>query len=99
MHSDLLGPVDGDDYTYRDTFDITSTSYSEPLTDLGNLRLTNTVIGPCGEDTVLNINTAIRVNNANNTKGSGFISTDSVSDGCGFTDQCLISFSFLVDRH
>jgi len=70
-HSDLLGPVAGDDYTYRDEFDITSTSYS-----------------PCGEDTVLNINTAIRVNNANNTKGSGYISTDSIDT------SLLQTFSF-----
>ena len=40
--------------------------------------LTATVQSPCGKDTVLNINSDVRTNNANNTKGSGYITTDSV---------------------
>jgi len=57
----LAGPVDGAEYTYRDTFNIVNTSYS-----------------PCGEDTVLNINSAVQVSNSGNKQGSGFITEDSV---------------------
>lgn len=60
-HSQLVGPVNGADYTYRDTFDLTSTTTS-----------------PCGVDSVLNINSALQVNNAANTKGSGYITDDSI---------------------
>ncbi|KDR84683.1 hypothetical protein GALMADRAFT_133925 [Galerina marginata CBS 339.88] len=59
--SDLVGPVDGKDYTYRDTFDLVST-----------------VLAPCGVSSVLNIQSDLRVSNAKNTKGSGYIATDSV---------------------
>jgi len=57
----LTGPVDGAEYTYRDTFDIATTTYS-----------------PCGQDTVLNINSAVQVSNSQNSKGSGFITEDSI---------------------
>jgi hypothetical protein len=59
--SALKGPVDGKDYTYRDTFD-----------------LATTVLAPCGANTVLNINDSLQVSNSGNTKGSGYIATDSV---------------------
>ncbi|KAF9523793.1 secreted protein, partial [Crepidotus variabilis] len=55
------GPVDGNYYTYRDTFDLTST-----------------VLSPCGVNTVLNVNSDIRVSNTKNKAGSGYIATDSV---------------------
>ncbi|TFK33324.1 hypothetical protein BDQ12DRAFT_768673 [Crucibulum laeve] len=60
-HSDLVGPVDGSDYTYRDSFDLVST-----------------VLSPCGINTVLNIQSDLRVSNAKNTKGSGYIANDSI---------------------
>ncbi|KAF5327454.1 hypothetical protein D9619_004222 [Psilocybe cf. subviscida] len=59
--SDLVGPVDGADYTYRDTFDLVST-----------------VISPCGASAVLNIQSDLRTSNSKNTKGSGYIATDSI---------------------
>ncbi|KAF8159145.1 hypothetical protein B0H34DRAFT_796446 [Crassisporium funariophilum] len=39
--------------------------------------LVSTVLAPCGADTVLNIASDIRTNNAQNKAGSGYISTDS----------------------
>ncbi|TEB23486.1 hypothetical protein FA13DRAFT_1639829 [Coprinellus micaceus] len=62
--SDLAGPVDGDYYTYRDSFDLVSTVQS-----------------PCGKATVLNINSDVRVSNSQNTKGQGYIATDSINTG------------------
>jgi hypothetical protein len=59
--SNLLGPVGGSYYTYRDNFDLVST-----------------VLAPCGKDTVLNIQSDIRVSNADNKQGSGYIATDSI---------------------
>ncbi|KAF9045075.1 hypothetical protein BJ165DRAFT_1346500 [Panaeolus papilionaceus] len=59
--SDLVGPVQGADYTYRDNFDLVST-----------------VMSPCGVSTVLNVQSDLRANNAQNTKGSGYIATDSI---------------------
>ncbi|KAJ2915662.1 hypothetical protein MD484_g4741, partial [Candolleomyces efflorescens] len=59
--SDLVGPVDGADYTYRDSFDLVST-----------------VLSPCGQDTVLVVTSDLRVNNAQNRQGSGYIATDSI---------------------
>ncbi|KAF9041612.1 hypothetical protein BJ165DRAFT_1595978 [Panaeolus papilionaceus] len=59
--SNLVGPVTGKDYTYRDQFD-----------------LATTVLSPCGATTVLNVQSDLRVNNAANTKGSGYIATDSI---------------------
>lgn len=60
-HGTLTGPVDGNEYTYRDTFDIATTTTS-----------------PCGQDTVLNINSAVQVSNSGNRQGSGFITEDSI---------------------
>ncbi|PPQ99392.1 hypothetical protein CVT24_005375 [Panaeolus cyanescens] len=40
--------------------------------------LYSTVLSPCGKDTVLNIKNELRTNNAQNTKGSGYIATDSI---------------------
>jgi hypothetical protein len=60
-HGDLKGPVSGAEYTYRDTFNLTSVSYS-----------------PCGQPTVLNINSAVAVSNSQNRNGTGFITTDSI---------------------
>jgi hypothetical protein len=40
--------------------------------------LVSTNQAPCGVSTVLNINSDVRVNNANNTKGSGYLATDSI---------------------
>ncbi|KAH9481339.1 putative secreted protein [Psilocybe cubensis] len=59
--SDLVGPVDGADYTYRDSFDLVST-----------------VLSPCGASTVLNVVSDVRASNTRNTKGSGYIATDSI---------------------
>ncbi|KAF6756597.1 hypothetical protein DFP72DRAFT_272511 [Ephemerocybe angulata] len=66
--SALVGPVEGQEYTYRDEFELYST-----------------VNSPCGVATVLNINSDIRVNNANNTKGSGYFATDSVDTALATT--------------
>ncbi|KAJ3536331.1 hypothetical protein NMY22_g6076 [Coprinellus aureogranulatus] len=68
--SNLTGPVVGEEYTYRDSFDLTSTVQS-----------------PCGVETVLNINTDLRVNNAANTKGMGLIATDSVDAALATFDR------------
>jgi len=43
-----------------------------------SFSLTPTIASPCGEDTVLNINSAVRVDNSGNTAGSGFITDDSI---------------------
>ncbi|TFK72640.1 secreted protein [Pluteus cervinus] len=67
-HSTLTGPVDGDDYTYRDAFDLYSTN-----------------LAPCGKDTVLNIQSDVRVSNSKNTQGSGYIATDSVDTALSTT--------------
>ncbi|KAJ2922383.1 hypothetical protein H1R20_g14718, partial [Candolleomyces eurysporus] len=40
--------------------------------------LASTVLAPCGASTVLNVNAEVRVNNQNNTKGSGYLANDSV---------------------
>jgi len=40
--------------------------------------LVSTVTAPCGETTILNVNSELRVNNAANPGGSGYIATDSV---------------------
>ncbi|KAJ7581345.1 hypothetical protein C8J56DRAFT_1057339 [Mycena floridula] len=40
--------------------------------------LTPTIYSPCGEDTVLNINTQVRVDNSGNTKGFGYVTDDSI---------------------
>ncbi|KAJ2922369.1 hypothetical protein H1R20_g14721, partial [Candolleomyces eurysporus] len=66
--SELVGPVDGKDYTYRDSFDLVST-----------------VTSPCGVDTVLNINSDVRVNNAGNSRGSGYLATDSIDTALATT--------------
>jgi len=59
--SSLTGPVNGKEYTYRDSFDLVST-----------------VLAPCGAQSVLNVQSDIRVSNSANTKGSGYIATDSI---------------------
>lgn len=59
--SDLVGPIEGQEYTYRDNFDLVST-----------------VMAPCGQSTVLNINSDVRVSNSANTKGAGYLATDSI---------------------
>lgn len=41
--------------------------------------LVSTVTSPCGVSSVLNIQSDLRVSNSKNTKGSGYIATDSVS--------------------
>jgi len=40
--------------------------------------LVATVTAPCGATTVLNVQSDLRVSNSANTKGSGYIATDSV---------------------
>ncbi|KAF6751324.1 hypothetical protein DFP72DRAFT_816720 [Ephemerocybe angulata] len=40
--------------------------------------LVSTNLAPCGVDTVLNINSDVRVSNSANTKGAGYIATDSI---------------------
>ncbi|PPQ99396.1 hypothetical protein CVT24_005379 [Panaeolus cyanescens] len=66
--SNLVGPVAGADYTYRDTFDLVST-----------------VLSPCGVASVLNVQSDLRANNAQNTKGSGYIATDSIDTALATT--------------
>ncbi|KAK1218370.1 hypothetical protein PQX77_018932 [Marasmius sp. AFHP31] len=41
-------------------------------------NLTPTIYSPCGEDTVLNINSQVRVDNTQNKKGYGFVTDDSI---------------------
>jgi hypothetical protein len=41
--------------------------------------LVSTVTSPCGQSTVLNVNSDVRVSNSGNSKGSGYLATDSVS--------------------
>ncbi|EAU93304.1 hypothetical protein CC1G_13195 [Coprinopsis cinerea okayama7 len=65
---DLVGPVDGADYTYRDMFDLVSTVQS-----------------PCGISTVLNVQSDLRVSNSQNTRGSGYIATDSIDTALNTT--------------
>lgn len=93
-HSDLAGPVYGmlldisfalastnthhwigNDYTYRDSFDLVSTN-----------------LAPCGTSTILNMNSDVRVNNAANRQGSGYLATDSV-DAKLSTVSCFHSIS------
>jgi len=57
----MVGPIVGDEYTFRDTFNITETNFS-----------------PCGEATVMNMNSILQVNNAANPQGSGLITSDSI---------------------
>ncbi|KAF5331964.1 hypothetical protein D9611_008848 [Ephemerocybe angulata] len=66
--SDLVGPVDGAEYTYRDNFDLVSTVQS-----------------PCGQSTVLNINSDVRVSNSANSKGQGYLATDSIDTSLATT--------------
>ncbi|TEB35279.1 hypothetical protein FA13DRAFT_1624387, partial [Coprinellus micaceus] len=40
--------------------------------------LVSTVTSPCGKSTVLNINSDVRVSNSANTKGAGYLATDSI---------------------
>ncbi|KAJ2922370.1 hypothetical protein H1R20_g14720, partial [Candolleomyces eurysporus] len=47
--------------------------------------LVSTVISPCGSDTVLNINSDLRVSNSANTKGSGYLATDSIDTALATT--------------
>ncbi|RXW15628.1 hypothetical protein EST38_g10226 [Candolleomyces aberdarensis] len=49
-----------------------SYSYSD------SFDLVSTVTAPCGSSTLLNINADVRVNNANNTKGYGYLANDFV---------------------
>ncbi|KAK1231221.1 hypothetical protein PQX77_005666 [Marasmius sp. AFHP31] len=41
-------------------------------------NLTPTIYSPCGEDTILNINSQVRVDNSANKNGYGFITDDSI---------------------
>lgn len=65
----------GNDYTYRDSFDLVSTN-----------------LAPCGTSTILNMNSDVRVNNAANRQGSGYLATDSV-DAKLSTVSCFHSIS------
>lgn len=49
-------------------------------------NLSPTIYSPCGQDTVLNVNTAVRVDNSGNSAGSGFITNDSVRAVSCFLD-------------
>ncbi|KAJ7579062.1 hypothetical protein C8J56DRAFT_1059304 [Mycena floridula] len=64
--STLKGPVEGEGADYI---------YRDEF------NLTPTIYSPCGEDTVLNINTEVRIDNSANPKGSGFITDDSIDAG------------------
>lgn len=66
--SDLTGPIVGQEYTYRDNFDLVST-----------------VMAPCGQNSVLNINSDVRVSNAGNSKGQGYLATDSIDTSLSTT--------------
>ncbi|PPQ87793.1 hypothetical protein CVT25_008837 [Psilocybe cyanescens] len=76
--SDLTGPVDGADYTYRDAFDLVST-----------------VTSPCGVSSVLNIQSDLRVSNSKNTKGSGYIATDSIDTALSTSHLQTFNFQWL----
>ncbi|KAF9531274.1 secreted protein [Crepidotus variabilis] len=47
--------------------------------------LASTNLAPCGVNSVLNINSDIRVSNANNKAGSGYIATDSIDTSLSTT--------------
>ncbi|KAJ3539581.1 hypothetical protein NMY22_g4670 [Coprinellus aureogranulatus] len=47
--------------------------------------IVSTNMSPCGVDTVLNINSDVRVSNSGNTKGSGYIATDSIDTSLATT--------------
>ncbi|CAG7847369.1 Uncharacterized secreted protein ARB_07590 Flags: Precursor [Serendipita indica DSM 11827] len=53
--------------------------------------LATTVLSPCGTNTVLNINSALQVSNSRNTKGSGYIATDSIDTKLNQTFQFTFS--------
>jgi hypothetical protein len=83
--SDLTGPIAGDDYTYRDKFDLSSTVLS-PCGAVSilvavpfRIRL-DQLYSLLSQDTVLNIQSSLQVSNKANPAGSGYIATDSVSD-------------------
>ncbi|KAJ3532225.1 hypothetical protein NMY22_g7832 [Coprinellus aureogranulatus] len=47
--------------------------------------LVSTVQSPCGKSTVLNINSDVRVSNSANTKGVGYLATDSIDTSLATT--------------
>ncbi|TFK72636.1 hypothetical protein BDN72DRAFT_835939 [Pluteus cervinus] len=47
--------------------------------------LVSTNLSPCGQDTVLNIQSDVRVSNSKNTQGSGYIATDSIDTSLSTT--------------
>lgn len=57
--------------------------------------LVSTNLSPCGQDTVLNIQSDVRVSNSKNTKGSGYIATDSVSTRLHDMDHAHNNLIFL----
>jgi len=58
-------------------------------------NLVSTVQSPCGATTVLNVQSDVRVNNAANPGGSGYISTDSVRS---IYSICISLLKFLLAR-
>ncbi|KAF9523167.1 hypothetical protein CPB83DRAFT_863286 [Crepidotus variabilis] len=60
--------------TYKGPVDGRFYTYQDTF-DLGS-----TVLAPCGGSSVLNINNDVRINNAKNREGSGFIAADSVEN-------------------
>ncbi|KAF5331872.1 hypothetical protein D9611_008833 [Ephemerocybe angulata] len=48
-------------------------------------ELVSTVQSPCGKSTVLNINSDVRVSNSANTKGAGYLATDSIDTSLATT--------------
>ncbi|KAF6756577.1 hypothetical protein DFP72DRAFT_893128 [Ephemerocybe angulata] len=59
--SEVVGPLEGTEYTWRDTFD---------------LGLGPTIQAPCGSSTVLNVNSDIRISNSANPEGQGYLATN-----------------------
>ena len=59
--------------------DVTGPVFGADYTWVDKFNVSSTSYSPCGESTILNINADVRVNNANNRAGSGYLATDQVS--------------------
>ena len=96
--SDLVGPVAGKSHVpYRDRH----SAHPQDLllgadyTYRDSFDLVSTVTAPCGASTVLNIVSDLRTSNSANTKGSGYIATDSVRSvlNCCRSEKCCVADS------
>ncbi|KAJ2916828.1 hypothetical protein MD484_g3534, partial [Candolleomyces efflorescens] len=78
--SNLVGPVPGKSVTLvgKSVLLIIELYLGASYTYRDSFDLASTVLAPCGASTVLNVNAEVRVNNQNNTKGSGYLANDSI---------------------